>query len=144
MLFSYAQQLRRSNYDIAINLRPDFWWGAALIYLAHIPRRVGYALPPGTPFLNHAVPFQAPELATVSNLRLASVALAALGHTPLAEPIRTRTLSLAILANAGGICQYSPTFAQRGYLGRYTNRCYSPRHRCRGQALAQRGMGALC
>ncbi|MHB8597245.1 MAG: glycosyltransferase family 9 protein [Ktedonobacteraceae bacterium] len=86
MLFSFAQQLRRSNYDIAINLRPDFWWGAALIYLAHIPRRAGYALDPGTPFLNHAVPFHAPELATVSNLRLASVALATLGHAPLAEP----------------------------------------------------------
>ncbi len=86
MLFSFAQQLRRSHYDIAINLRPDFWWGAALIYLAHIPRRVGYALAPGTPFLNHAVPFHAPELATVANLRLASVALVTLGHTPLAEP----------------------------------------------------------
>ncbi|MEO8973405.1 MAG: glycosyltransferase family 9 protein [Ktedonobacteraceae bacterium] len=86
MLFSFVQQLRRSNYDIAINLRPDFWWGSALIYLAHIPRRVGYAIAPGTPFLNHAVPFHAPELATVSNLRLASVSLEILGHAPLAEP----------------------------------------------------------
>jgi ADP-heptose:LPS heptosyltransferase len=86
ILFSFAKQLRRNNYDIAINLRPDFWWGAALMYLAHIPRRVGYALTPGTPFLNHAVPFHAPELATVSNLRLASVALATLGHAPFAEP----------------------------------------------------------
>lgn len=86
MLFSYAQQLRRGNYDIAINLRPDFWWGAALIYLAHIPRRIGYALAPGTPCLNHAVPFHAPELATVSSLRLVSVALEALCHAQLAEP----------------------------------------------------------
>ena len=86
MLFSYAQQLRRGNYDIAINLRPDFWWGAALIYLAHIPRRVGYAIAPGTPFLTSAVPFHAPELATVSSLRLTSMALETLGYTPLAEP----------------------------------------------------------
>jgi ADP-heptose:LPS heptosyltransferase len=86
MLFSFAQQLRRSHYDIAINLRPDFWWGAALTYLARIPRRVGYATAPGKPFLNHAVPFHAPEMATVSNLRLASVALEILGYAPLAEP----------------------------------------------------------
>ncbi len=86
VLFSFAQQLRRNNYDIAINLRPDFWWGAALVYLAHIPRRVGYAIAPGTPFLNHVVPFHTPELATVSNLRLASVALEILDHVPLAEP----------------------------------------------------------
>ena len=75
LLFSLAQQLRRSHYDIAINLRPDFWWGAALLYLAHIPRRVGYAITPGTPFLNHAVPFSCAEHATVSNLRLVSAAL---------------------------------------------------------------------
>ena len=86
MLFSLAQQLRRGNYDIAINLRSDFWWGAALIYLAHIPRRVGYAIAPGTPFLNHTISFHEPELATVSNLRLASAALVTLGHAPLTEP----------------------------------------------------------
>jgi lipopolysaccharide heptosyltransferase II len=86
VLFRYAHQLRRNRYDIAINLRPDFWWGAALLYLAHIPRRVGYAIAPNTPFLNHAVLFHAPELATVSNLRLASAALKTLGHTALAEP----------------------------------------------------------
>src|SRR2546421_1519869 len=62
-------------YDLAINLRPDFWWGAALIYLAGIPRRVGYALQPGKAFLTHALPFHTPELATVSNLRLTSAAL---------------------------------------------------------------------
>ena len=80
-------------YDLAINLRPDFWWGAALIYLAGIPRRVGYALQPGKAFLTHALPFHTPELATVSNLRLTSAALQTLnGHdqsgpcTPLPEP----------------------------------------------------------
>ena len=42
LLFSAAQQLRRGSYDLAVNLRPDFWWGAALLYLAAIPRRIGY------------------------------------------------------------------------------------------------------
>lgn len=86
MLFRIARQLRRQRYDLAINLRPDFWWGAALLYLARIPRRVGYAIAPGTPFLNHALPFIAPEAATVSSLRLTSAALESLGGTPLAEP----------------------------------------------------------
>ncbi len=86
LLFSLAKQLRRGHYDLAINLRPDFWWGAALIYMARIPRRVGYALKPGRPFLTHALPFQPPEHATVSNLRLASAALQALGYHPLDEP----------------------------------------------------------
>lgn len=94
-LFHYAQQLRRGQYDIAINLRPDFWWGAALIYLARIPRRVGYALTPGKPFLTRAVPFHQPEMASVSNLRLASIALATLGHEPLIEPYTPTLYPLA-------------------------------------------------
>jgi ADP-heptose:LPS heptosyltransferase len=86
LLLSVAQQLRRDNYDLAINLRPDFWWGAALLYLARIPHRLGYAIAPGSPFLTRALPFQLPEPATVSNLRLASAALETLGLAPLHEP----------------------------------------------------------
>ena len=86
LLFSVAKQLRRGHYDLAINLRPDFWWGAALLYLARIPCRIGYALEPGKPFLTHAEHLQQPEHATISNLRLASAALQASGYPPLAEP----------------------------------------------------------
>ncbi len=86
LLPSAAQQLRRNKYDLVINLRPDFWWGAALTYLACIPRRIGYAIKPGTPFLTRALPFRSPEHWTVSNLRLASAGLEALGYPPLAEP----------------------------------------------------------
>lgn len=86
LLVSAARQLRRGNYDLAINLRPDFWWGAALLYLAGIPRRVGYALRPGAAFLSHTLPLQAPELAAVSSLRLASAGLQELGYAPLSEP----------------------------------------------------------
>jgi len=86
LLFRIARQLRREHYDLAINLRPDFWWGAALLYLAGIPRRVGYALQPGQPFLSEALPFPAAEHATVSNLRLASAGLVTLGYEPLEEP----------------------------------------------------------
>lgn len=86
LLFRTAQQLRRGNYDLAINLRPDFWWGAALLYLAGIPRRVGYALAPGAAFLNTALPFPTAEHATVSNLRLISAGLQTLSYPPLEEP----------------------------------------------------------
>jgi ADP-heptose:LPS heptosyltransferase len=86
LLFNTAKQLQRGHFDVAINLRPDFWWGAALLYLARIPHRIGYALEPGKPFLTHALPFQSPEHATVSNLRLASAALQAIGYRPLDEP----------------------------------------------------------
>ncbi len=87
LLFRTARQLRRERYDLAINLRPDFWWGAALLYLAGIPLRVGYALAPGQPFLNRTLPFPEGEHATVSNLRLVSAALVALGQEPLEEPL---------------------------------------------------------
>jgi ADP-heptose:LPS heptosyltransferase len=86
LLFQMARQLRSSHYDLAINLRPDFWWGAALIYLAGIPRRVGYAIQPGTPFLTHKLTVSEPEHATVSNLRLASTGLLTLGYKKLDEP----------------------------------------------------------
>lgn len=86
LLFKVARQLARQHYDLAINLRPDFWWGPALLYLARVPRRVGYALAPGKPFLSHALPFPSPEHATRSNLRLASAGLALLDAQPLAEP----------------------------------------------------------
>jgi ADP-heptose:LPS heptosyltransferase len=88
LLFQLAGKLRRERYDLAVNLRPDFWWGAALLYLAGIPRRVGYAIEPGKPFLTHMLPFVETEHASVSNLRLASTALQSVQRAPLAEPFR--------------------------------------------------------
>ncbi len=86
LLFKTAKQLQRDHFDVGINLRSDFWWGAALLYLACIPRRVGYALEPGTPFLTHALPFLSPQHATISNLYLASAALQSIGYPPLDKP----------------------------------------------------------
>jgi len=87
LLYRMAGQLRREHYDLAINLRPDFWWGAALLYLAAIPRRIGYSIEPGRVFLTQALPFVEPEHASVSNLRLASTALQSLQQEPLSEPL---------------------------------------------------------
>jgi ADP-heptose:LPS heptosyltransferase len=88
-LLKTARQLRHTHYDLAINLRPDFWWGAALLYLARIPHRIGYAIDPSIPFLTQALPFPAAEHATISNLRLASAGLQTLGYPALAEPYRS-------------------------------------------------------
>ncbi len=94
LLFQTARELKNAHYDLAINLRYDFWWGAALIYLASIPRRVGYAIQPGRPFLNYALPFPEPEHATVSNLRLTSSGLQALGYKALEEPFAPKRYPL--------------------------------------------------
>ena len=100
LLFRTAQQLRRRNYDLAINLRPDFWWGAVLLYLARVPRRVGYAIPPGTPFLTHALPFPSPEHSTISNLRIISAGLQALSYAPLEEPYTPEHYPLQFMPTA--------------------------------------------
>jgi ADP-heptose:LPS heptosyltransferase len=86
LLFKTASALRKGHYDLALNLRPDFWWGAALLYLAGIPRRVGYALAPGQTFLSRALPFPPIEHATVSNLHLTGAGLQELGYEALEEP----------------------------------------------------------
>ena len=108
LLFSTAKQLRRGNYDLALNLRPDFWWGAALLYLARIPRRIGYAIQPGTPFLTRALPFPSAELATVSCLRLADAGLQALGYPSLAQPYTPERYPL----------QFIPTADERAWISK--------------------------
>jgi lipopolysaccharide heptosyltransferase II len=86
LLLHTAKVLRRGNYDLAISLRAYFWWCAALIYLARIPRRLGYAVEYCTSFLSLALPHDPQEHSTSSCLRLASAGLEALGYAPLEEP----------------------------------------------------------
>jgi ADP-heptose:LPS heptosyltransferase len=114
LLFSVAKQLRRGHYDLAINLRPDFWWGAALLYLARIPCRIGYALEPGKPFLTHAEHLQQPEHATISNLRLASAALQASGYPPLAEPYTPERYPLQFISTPAEYQWVTDRLAQEG------------------------------
>jgi lipopolysaccharide heptosyltransferase II len=56
VLLQYAKQLRQEDFDLAIVLRFDHWWGAMLAYLAGIPRRVGYDIAEVRPFLTDIVP----------------------------------------------------------------------------------------
>lgn len=102
LLLRVAKELRHDNYDMGINLRPHYWWGAALLYLARIPHRIGYAIEPGTalPFLTEALPSRLQDHSTVSSLRLASTASKILGYLPLAEPYTPTSYPLYFMPTA--------------------------------------------
>lgn len=86
LLLKTAWQLRKGHYDLAINLRLKSWWISALIYLAGIPRRVGFASSLSLPFLTHACAARPREHLSAASLRLLSAGLESLGYPPLAEP----------------------------------------------------------
>src|SRR5260370_23406888 len=46
LLARAARELRALRYDVGVNARPDFWWGAALLARAAIPVRVGFDCAP--------------------------------------------------------------------------------------------------
>lgn len=74
LLWRLARQLRKQQYDLAIVLRPDFWWGVWLVSLAGIPLRLGYAADLQTPLLTCALPLRVGEHAVRQNLRLVRAA----------------------------------------------------------------------
>ncbi len=56
-LWQQAKYLRRHQFDMAILLRFDHWWGAWLAAAAQIPHRIGYAIPEVMPFLTQALSY---------------------------------------------------------------------------------------
>ncbi|MBC8264111.1 MAG: glycosyltransferase family 9 protein [Anaerolineales bacterium] len=70
ILLQYARQLRQKNFDLAIVLRFDHWWGALLAYLAGIPRRVGYDVAEVRPFLTDVSPYSSGRHEVEQNLAL--------------------------------------------------------------------------
>jgi heptosyltransferase-2/heptosyltransferase-3 len=74
LVWRWAQRLR-GDYDLALVLRFDHWWGALLAYLARIPLRVGYAVPEVAPFINRALPYLQSQHEVEQNLRLVECAL---------------------------------------------------------------------
>ena len=75
-LWREAARLRGEEYQLALNLRPDFWWGAALAAFGGIPYVWGFDVPECAPFLSHALPERRGEHQAASNLRLARAAAA--------------------------------------------------------------------
>jgi len=70
ILLQYARLLRQQEFDLAIVLRFDHWWGALLAYLAGIPRRVGYDVAEVRPFLTDVVPYSSGRHEVEQNLIL--------------------------------------------------------------------------
>src|SRR5260370_7679043 len=81
-----AKQLKGGNFDLAINFRLKSWWISALIYLAGIPRRIGYASSLNTPFLTRTLPERSHEHLSAASLRLLSAGLQSLNYPPLPGP----------------------------------------------------------
>lgn len=61
---------RLSEFDLAIVLRYDHWWGALLAHAAGIPRRWGYDIAECRPFLTLAVPYVRGRHEAAQNIRL--------------------------------------------------------------------------
>lgn len=101
LLLQVAKQLRHERYDLAINLCLKSWWTSALIYLAGIPRRTGYASKHSAPFLTQALPVPSGEHLSVSSLCLISAGLQSLGYPPLVEPYTPERYPLDFTLTAG-------------------------------------------
>jgi ADP-heptose:LPS heptosyltransferase len=106
-----ARQLDHSRFDLAINLHRNFWWGAALTYLARIPLRIGYAVSSSPPFLTHAIQFQPHQHLTISHLTAVSAGLQALGYEPIPDPYTPERYPLHVV----------PTEEERRWVARQLN-----------------------
>jgi len=124
LLWKQAQALRRQHYDLAIVLRPDFWWGVWLISLAGIPLRVGYADDLQTPFLTMALPLREGEHAVRQNVRLVQTA-ALLAKQTADEVQKVGKLSDGQPARLERVSpeqghpplEFAPTDAERAWVG---------------------------
>jgi ADP-heptose:LPS heptosyltransferase len=67
LLFTTARQLAVGDYDVAVILRFDHWWGAWLAAAAGIPRRIGYDWPETRPFLTEAIHYRADRHEVLQN-----------------------------------------------------------------------------
>ncbi len=85
LLRQEARRLREESFDVALNLRSDFWWGAMLAYMAGIPRRIGYDVPECMPFLNQALPQQADRHHVEQSVNLVRVLAGEKGATFIPE-----------------------------------------------------------
>lgn len=94
--------LRERGFDLAINLRFDFWWGALLMYLAGIPRRIGFDIAECRPFLTVAVPHKGIKHQVERNMALVMEAVGERGREQPPEPL-----------------EYAPTEGDRAFADSY-------------------------
>jgi lipopolysaccharide heptosyltransferase III len=84
LLVRLAMSLRREQYDVAVVLRADHWWGALLALAAGIPMRVGGDTPETRPLLTHASPSRADTPWGEQALEIARMAILAARARPAA------------------------------------------------------------
>ena len=80
LLRETAQRLAAANFDTAVILRFDHWWGAWLAAAAGIPRRIGYAWPETRPFLTEAIPYRAGRHEAEQNATLLAALASGVDH----------------------------------------------------------------
>ena len=83
-----ARDLHARDFDTAVILRDDHWWGGLLAATAGIPRRLGFAHPDVAPFLTEALPLPVGEHVALGNLRLIDTLLREAGQPPLLPDAR--------------------------------------------------------
>jgi heptosyltransferase-2/heptosyltransferase-3 len=94
LLRSEARRLAAMQFDLALVLRFDHWWGAWLAAAAGIPQRFGYAIDEVQPFLTRAIPYVRGRHEVVQNLALALAA---------AEGDRLSVIGDRLLGGADGL-----------------------------------------
>ena len=81
LLFETTAQLR-GQFDAALVLRFDHWWGAWLAAAAGVPRRIGYATPETRPFLTEALPYRPNRHEAEQNATLVAALAPGAGDRP--------------------------------------------------------------
>lgn len=114
LLWRLAGTLRRQHYDLAVVLRPDFWWGIWLIYLAGVPLRLGYAGELQTPLLTSALPVREGEHAVMQNLRLVRAAIHIVGNKQVTRIPANPEGDQAVLGQPP--LEFIPTDAERTWV----------------------------
>ncbi|MDH4135980.1 MAG: glycosyltransferase family 9 protein, partial [Anaerolineae bacterium] len=108
VLWRYARLLREKEFDLAVILRFDHWWGALLAYLARISRRVGYDIAEVKPFLTDVVPYVPGRHEVEQNLALVE---AVNGQPPLRR--------LAVKPSQGFPLEFPLSAQDREFAARY-------------------------
>jgi heptosyltransferase-2/heptosyltransferase-3 len=93
LLGQAGRRLEHRRYDLAIVLRFDHWWGAALAGVARIPHRWGYATPGMGAWLTDAVPYVPGRHEVEQNLRLVEAAISKLAGASRVERLGSLRVS---------------------------------------------------
>lgn len=109
-LLACANRLRVRQFDLALVLRFDHWWGALLAYQAGIARRIGYDIPENRPFLTLAVPYVSLRHEVLQNLTLVEQVLHTADAVPIGVPSTPPTTEIPAMALQFVITQQDQDF----------------------------------